>query len=137
MHDGGSLASRVRVSLRRQGILLRQFRICSKTAVQQMPAVPCVLPVQIREMIIVLVARKDAVVGALGDFPAVLQRAEFLGLCSSSARYQHAWRIGGFFGDDVDDPIYRIGAPDRPARSADHLNSFNGIKWHLLLLPLS
>src|SRR5260370_17306906 len=106
MHDGGSLASRVRVSLRRQGILLRQFRICSKTAVQQMPAVPCVLPVQIREMIIVLVARKDAVVGALGDFPAVLQRAEFLGLCSSSARHHHPSPIRGSFPYYSFSPLY-------------------------------
>src|SRR5712691_13114508 len=125
MHNDCSLISRVYVSLGRQGILLGQLRVCPKTAVQQMPAVLCVLPVQIGEMIVVLVARENAIAAAFGDFSTVLQRAEPWRLRSSSARQQRAWRIRGFFSDDVDDTIYRIGAPHRPARPADHFNSFN------------
>src|ERR1700676_769652 len=101
-----------------------------------MPAVFSVLPVQIGEMIIVLVARKEAIARASSDFSAVLHRTEILRLRSSAARHQHARGLLGFFGDDVDDPIYRIVAPDRSARSADHFNSFYILEWHVLRIPI-
>ena len=136
MHDDCSLLSCVHVSLGRQEIPLGQLRVCPKTAVQQIPPVLSVLPVQIEEMVIVLVARKDAIVGSSSDFSAVLRCAESLRLRSSTARHQNARGLLGFFGDDVDDAIYRIGAPYRPAGPADHFNSFDVLEWHVLRIPI-
>jgi hypothetical protein len=91
---------------------------------KKMPAVVPVLPVKIKEMIIVLVARKDPILRTSTDFPAVLQGSEFQRLRSSAACRQNALCVPGLFGDDIDDAIYRIGAPDCSSRSANHLNSF-------------
>src|SRR5260370_27613816 len=99
MHNGCAFAPGVNVSLSRQGIILGQLCVCSKTAVQQMPAVLCVLPVQIGVMIVVLVARENAIAGAFGAFSTVLLRAEPLRLRSSSARQQLTSLLRALFHD--------------------------------------
>src|SRR5260370_1274534 len=37
--------------------------------------------------------------------------------------------------DDVDHPVHRIGAPDRPTRSADHLDALHVLQHHVLYVP--
>src|ERR1700730_6396644 len=42
----------------------------------------------------------------------------------------------GALGDDIDDPINRICAPDRASGTADHLNAVDVLQRYILLVPI-
>jgi hypothetical protein len=43
-------------------------------------------------------------------------------------------RFGGL-GDDIDDPVHRVGAPNGGARAANHFNALYILQRHSLLIP--
>ena len=78
MHEDRAFLPVINVSLSYQGIFRREGRIRPKTTVQQMPIIFPVLPIQIREMVIVEVLREDSIVGVSLEFSAVLHGSESL-----------------------------------------------------------
>src|SRR4029077_9725325 len=111
MYDRRAFVPGIDVSLRCQEVFPGQVRVHAKTAMQQMPTIIRILPVQIGEMAVVQVLCEDSIARAFLDFPAVLQRAESLRQRAPAAGQQTALRVCGVFRNDVDDAVYRIGAP--------------------------
>jgi len=136
MYDDCSFAPGADVPFYCHGIFLGQNRVHTKASVPQVPAVVSVLPTQIRIMIVVEVFREHAIGRIVLDFSAVLNGAESLRIRSSASRHQLTQGLLCLSGDDVDHTIYCIGAPYRPARSANHRDSFNVLQRHVLRVPI-
>ena len=48
---------------------------------------------------------------------------------------QSALSVGRILGDDVDDTIYRVGAPKRATRSPDDFNTFDALQLNIQRFP--
>src|ERR1700751_5204584 len=44
--------------------------------------------------------------------------------------------LGSLLGDDVDHAVYRVGAPHRSSRTADHFNPSDVFEWYVLCVPV-
>src|SRR5208282_4878404 len=102
-----------------------------------MPSIFGFLSIQIGRMVVTLILCEDAIAGILLYFPAVLQRSELLHLRSAASRHQSSLRVRSLLRDDVDDPVYRVRAPHRSARSANHLDPVDVLQRHVLRVPIN
>ena len=78
----------------------------------------------------------DTVVGVFSQLAAVANTGKTLLLGAAAARHQQSSRIFGRPGDDVNHAIDRVGAPERGARAADHLNPVNVFEQRVLRVPV-
>ncbi len=73
--------------------------------------------------------------GGLADLAAIAGRTLQLFLITRPGTEQASLGILGFFGDDVDHPVDRVGAPDGAARTTDHLDPVDVFEHGVLGIP--
>src|SRR6267142_1707121 len=77
----------------------------------------------------------DAGKGVVADFPAVACADEVALFGAAAAIDQETLRVFGVFGDDVDDAVDGVGAPERAGRAADDLDAVDVLHEGILHIP--
>src|ERR1700685_2507234 len=103
---------------------------------QKMPAIVAVLAVEIGEMIVIQVLRKDAVVEFLVRIAAVLSGSKFLIRVAAACHNESTASTGGLFRDDVDDAVNGVGSPNCSAWTADYLDAIDVLERHVQCVPV-
>src|SRR5439155_6411567 len=78
----------------------------------------------------------SSVVGVIVYRASVPDTAKSSQLCSSTCCCQHSLRALGRFSNDVDDAVYRIGAPKCCSRAPYHFNPVHILKHDVLHVPI-
>src|SRR5580700_2894310 len=137
MNEDRAFLPVINVPLSYQGIPGRECCIRPKTPVQQMPIIFPVLPIQIREMVIVEVLREDSIAAVSLEFSAVLHGSESFCLGATTGGYQATLGLCCALRNNVDHAIHCICAPHCPARTADHLDLLDVLQRHVHRVPIS
>ncbi len=77
-----------------------------------------------------------AVIAVLAEPSADARAVGKLLLGAAAGRHVDALRVLGLLGDDADDAVDGIGAPQGPARAADHLDPLHVFQEHVLHVPI-
>src|SRR5882724_9224258 len=71
----------------------------------------------------------------LAELSAITNSAKVVDQTATAARNQKPLRVFCAFGDDVDNPINGVGAPERAAWAADHFDPINVVQKRVLNVP--
>src|SRR5260370_22293303 len=105
-----------------------------KPAVEAVPPVRSRLPIGRSRLVDTEVPAKGPIRSLRADPASVLSQSPGPHGTRGGAD-DTAWRGFGVLGDDVDDAVHGIGAPDRATRSADDLDALDVLQRHVLLVP--
>ena len=125
-----------KVALQREGVRPQRRPVHPKTAARRVPAV---VRTAIRSERVV--AREALAINPeeriFAELPAVAEAAKGLLLGAAAAREQTALRVLRRFGDDVDDAVDPVGAPQARAGAADHFDPFNVLQRVIHAVPIN
>lgn len=125
----------VEVALQRRVVVRRGFPVAPEAQLPLPPLVEVVVrPVE--HGVAVEELPVDPVGERLVDLAAVAEAREPALLDTRAGRGVDALRVLRAPGDDVDHPVHRVGAVDRAARAADHLDAVDVLEERVLHLPV-
>src|SRR5690349_21302671 len=124
-------SSNIHVALDRERIVCANVPVRPKSALTFTPTIKFRLRFggAIEELAI------ESIVEILADFSPMTVRGKSALLSSSSDHGKIALAILRVFGDDINDAIHRVGAPQRAAWTANHLDPVNVLEQDILNIP--
>ena len=126
----------VEVALHTKRVLVRHFPIRPEAFSENVPTIHGVVAGGLGKGITIKILGKEAVVASVTEFSAIADGPEAAFLVAASRAQQGALRIFGRLGDDVDDAIHGVRAPQRRPRAADHFDPLDVFQQRVLHIPV-
>ena len=123
------------IALQAHSLVVAPLPIQPEAAPHPLPGIFARTSGRVDKGIAVEVLGEEAVIQTVGQAPPMTHRGKTSLLVAETSVDQRILGVRRVAGDDVDDAVDRVGAPQRGARPADHLDLLHIVQHQILDLP--